>query len=90
VHTVALPRRGHPRRRQEAPAHDWLDQLQRRLVSLQLPRVHRGAILNLGFLRELVHEGDHRYIAVLSDAAGTRVPISRERLAALKAALGLE
>jgi DNA-binding LytR/AlgR family response regulator len=74
----------------ELLADDSLDDLQRRLASPQLLRVHRGAIVNLAFLRELVHEGDRRYVAVLSDAGGTRVPISRERLPAVKAALGLD
>jgi DNA-binding LytR/AlgR family response regulator len=74
----------------ELLADDPLDELARRLGSPQLLRVHRGAIVNLDFLRELVHEGDRRYVAVLSDAAGTRVQVSRERLPALKAALGLD
>jgi DNA-binding LytR/AlgR family response regulator len=74
----------------ELLADDSLDELARRLDSPQLLRVHRGAIVNLGFLRELVNEGDRRYVAVLADAAGTRVQVSRERLPALKAALGLE
>jgi len=46
-------------------------------------------MINLTFLRELVHEGDRRYIAVLSDPHQTRVAVSRERLPALKAALGV-
>jgi two-component system LytT family response regulator len=66
-----------------------LDELQRRLGATQLLRVHRSAIVNLSFLRELVHEGDRRYVAVLSDPGATRVAVSRERLPALKAALGL-
>src|SRR6185295_4110457 len=41
-------------------------------------------------LLELTHEGDRRYVAVLADPAATRVPVSRERLPALRAALGLE
>jgi DNA-binding LytR/AlgR family response regulator len=69
---------------------DSLDQLSRRFDPAQFLRVHRSAIINLALLRELVHEGDRRYIAVLSDAAATRVPVSRERLPALRAALGID
>ena len=64
-----------------------LDDLERRLDARHFLRVHRGAIINLDYLRELVNEGDRRYFAKLSD--GTRVPISRERLAAVKARLGI-
>ena len=73
----------------ELLADEPLDELMRRLDASQLLRVHRSAIVNLAFLRELVNDGDRRYVAVLSDAAATRVPVSRERLPALKAALGL-
>jgi DNA-binding LytR/AlgR family response regulator len=69
---------------------DALDQLQQRFDPDQFLRVHRSAIINLALLRELVHEGDRRYVAVLADPAATRVPVSRERLPALRAALGLE
>jgi DNA-binding LytR/AlgR family response regulator len=68
---------------------DSLDQLARRFDARQFLRVHRSAIINLAHLRELVHEGDRRYVAVLTDPAATRVPVSRDRLPALKAALGL-
>ena len=36
------------------------------------------------------HEGDRRHVAVLADPAATRVPVSRERLPALRVALGLD
>jgi DNA-binding LytR/AlgR family response regulator len=73
----------------ELLADDSLEQLARRFDARQFLRVHRSAIINLALLRELVHEGDRRYVAVLADAAATRVPISRDRLPPLKAALGL-
>jgi len=69
---------------------DSLEQLQQRFDPDQFLRVHRSAIINLALLRELVHEGDRRYVAVLADPAATHVPVSRERLPALRAALGLE
>lgn len=74
----------------ELLADESLDQLSKRFDASLFLRVHRGAILNLTYLRELVHEGDRRYTAVLSDAAATRIAVSRERLPALKAALGFE
>jgi two-component system LytT family response regulator len=78
----------------ELLADDPLEQLEQRFASIpdgtQFVRVHRGAIINLTRLRELVREGDRRYVAVLSDSASTRVPVSRERLGTLKAALGLD
>jgi DNA-binding LytR/AlgR family response regulator len=73
----------------ELLADDSLDQLARRFDGRQFLRVHRSAIINLALLRELVHEGDRRYVAVLADAAATRVPVSRDRLPPLKTALGL-
>jgi two-component system, LytTR family, response regulator len=75
---------------QELLADDPLEQLARRFDPQQFLRIHRSAIINLLFLRELVHEGDRRYQAVLADPAATRVPVSRDRLPALKAALGLQ
>jgi two-component system, LytTR family, response regulator len=69
---------------------DSLEVIGRRFDPAQFLRVHRSAIINITSLRELVHEGDRRYFAVLSDRAATRVPVSRERLASLKAALGIE
>ena len=68
---------------------DSLDKLMDRLDDGRFVRVHRGAIINLNFVRELQQEGDRKYVALLSDAAGTRVPISRERLEEVKSRFGL-
>jgi DNA-binding LytR/AlgR family response regulator len=73
----------------ELLADDPLERLARRFDPSLFIRVHRSAYINLALLAELAHEGDRRYVAVLADAARTRIPISRERLPALKAALGL-
>lgn len=73
----------------ELLADDPLERLAQRFDPGVFLRIHRSAFINLALLRELVHEGDRRYIAVLGDAAATRIPVSRERLPALKAALGL-
>lgn len=68
---------------------DSLDKLMDRLDDTRFLRVHRGAIINLDFVAELQHEGDRKYVAVLSDSARTRVAVSRERLDELKARLGV-
>jgi len=73
----------------ELLADDSLDELTRRLDAPHFVRVHRSALLNLTFVRELIREGDRKYVAILAGAQGARIPISRERLPALKAALGL-
>ena len=73
----------------ELLADDPLERLARRFDPSLFIRVHRSAFINLSLLAELVHEGDRRYVAVLADAAATRIPVSRERLPALEAALGL-
>ena len=39
---------------------------------------------------ELRREGDRKYVAVLADHFETELPVSREKLNPLKAALGLE
>jgi two-component system, LytTR family, response regulator len=69
---------------------DSLDDLERRFDPERFVRVHRSALVNVAFVKELIHEGDRRYLAVLTDLEATRVPISRERLGALKAAIGLK
>ena len=74
---------------QELLADDSLDQLAQRLDPARFLRIHRSAIINLDYLRELEHEGDRKYTAVLSDPAKTRLPVSRERLEDLRKVLGL-
>ena len=73
----------------ELLADDSLDELTRRFDPQQFLRIHRSAIINVAFLRELVGEGDRHYVAVLNDPDATRVPVSRDRLATLKAVLGI-
>ena len=75
---------------QELLADDRLDTLAQRLDPEKFLRIHRSAIINLDYLKELEHEGDRKYLAVLSDQAKTRLPISRERLDDLKKVLGLD
>lgn len=75
---------------QELLSDDSLDQLAKRLDPAKFLRIHRGAIINLDFLKELEHEGDRKYAAILSDPSKTRLPVSRERLEDLKKVLGLD
>ncbi len=62
----------------------------KRLDTGRFLRIHRSAIINLDFLKELEHEGDRKYLAVLSDAGKTRLPVSRERLEELRKVLDLD
>jgi two-component system LytT family response regulator len=73
----------------ELLSEESLDKLMNRLNDERFLRVHRGAILNVTFVQELLQEGDRKYVALLAGAAGTRVPISREKLDELKARLGI-
>ncbi|HVM32983.1 MAG TPA: LytTR family DNA-binding domain-containing protein [bacterium] len=75
---------------QELLVDDSLDTLSRRLDPGHFLRVHRSALINLDYLKELEHEGDRKYLAVLSDPAQTRLPVSRERLDELKKKLELD
>lgn len=72
-------------------ADDSLDALEARLEgSGKFVRIHRSAIVNLDFLKELRREGDRKYVAVLSDYFETELAVSRESLVTLKARLGIE
>ncbi len=73
----------------ELLADDSLDVLETRLNRDQFSRIHRSALINIDYLKELEREGDRKYTAVLSDSAKTRVPVSRERLDELKTRLGI-
>ena len=63
---------------------DSLDRLSVRLSEESFMRVHRSAILNIDFVRELQQEGDRKYVAILDNPAKTRVPISRDKLDEVK------
>jgi DNA-binding LytR/AlgR family response regulator len=70
-------------------ADDSLDALALRLPA-DFVRIHRSALINLTHLKELVREGDRKYVAVMDDFAETRLAVARERLNELKALLGLD
>jgi DNA-binding LytR/AlgR family response regulator len=73
----------------ELLSEESLDKIMTRLDDERFLRVHRGAILNVAFVQELLQEGDRKYVALLAGVARTRVPISREKLDELKAKLGI-
>ena len=75
---------------QELTADDSLDSLVKRLDPVKFLRIHRSALINLDYLKELEHEGDRKYLAVLSDPLKTRLPVSRDRLDELKKILELD
>lgn len=68
---------------------DSLESISTRLDPSIFIRVHRGAILNINFVKELKREGDRKYTAVMLDKSQTQVPVSRDRLPQLKKFLGL-
>ncbi len=68
---------------------DSLESIYSRLDANMFVRVHRGAIINIKYLKELKREGDRKFTAVLSDKGQTQVLVSRERLPQLKKFLGL-
>ena len=75
---------------QELLVDESLYTLSQRFESKRFLKIHRSAVINLDYLKELEREGDRKYLAVLSDVAKTRLPISRERLEDLKKELGLD
>jgi two-component system LytT family response regulator len=62
-----------------------MSSLEARLDPARFLRVHRGAMVNIGRIRELRTSGGDA-VVVLQD--GTRLPVSRRRRQALVAALG--
>jgi two-component system LytT family response regulator len=74
----------------ELLADDRLEKLALRLNPERFLRIHRSAIINLDYLKELEHEGDRKYMAVLSDPAKTRLPVSRERLEEVRKKLEMD
>lgn len=64
-------------------------ELDARLNPARFVRIHRGAILNLDHLLDLYTEFGGRMVARLKDAGRTELPVSRDRVRALKVRLGL-
>ena len=66
-----------------------LSVLQARLEPLGFFRVHRGYLVDLGRVREVLPMYGGTLTLLLSDDAGTQIPVSRRRAAAVKLALGM-
>jgi len=64
-------------------------ELESRLNPVQFIRIHRSAILNLDHLLELHAMFGGRMVARLKDGKKTELPVSRDRVSALKSRLGL-
>lgn len=68
---------------------DSMDTLSQRLRPHGFLRVHRSTLVNLDWVDSLQREGERRYALILRDEGPTRVLVSRNRLADVKAALGI-
>lgn len=66
-----------------------LDSLESKLQANGFFRSHRGFLVNLGYVKEVVPWFNGKYILTLTDKGNTEVPVSRRRVKALKALLGL-
>lgn len=63
---------------------DSLESLHERFDPQTFVRVHRSAIVNVGFVKFLERQGDRKYVAALADSVNTKVPISRDKLDEIK------
>jgi len=66
-----------------------ISELEQKLDPGRFIRIHRGSILNLDHLLELHGMFGGRMLARLKDGKKTELPVSRDRVAALKERLGL-
>jgi two-component system LytT family response regulator len=66
-----------------------LSELEARLDPRRFIRVHRSAIVNAAFVQELHPSVDGGLTVRLKDAQGTELPVARDRVARLKASLGI-
>jgi two-component system LytT family response regulator len=64
-------------------------ELEQRLDATRFIRIHRGIIVNLGWVAELRTDPDGHWHARLKDTRATELPVARERVRALKERLGL-
>ena len=76
-----------------ASAQHMLDQtlaeLERRLDPARFLRIHRAILVNLAWVGELRADPDGHLAVRLKDAARTELPVSRDRVRAMKERLGL-
>ncbi|MGO0123228.1 LytTR family DNA-binding domain-containing protein [Desulfothermobacter acidiphilus] len=67
-----------------------LNELERRLAPFGFFRSHRGYVVNLKWIDEVVSLAKGTYDLVLADAERTRIPLSRRQAKKLRAILCLE
>lgn len=65
-------------------------ELEARMNPARFVRIHRGVILNLDYLQDLHTDFGKRMVARLKDANRTELPVSRDRVRALKVKLDSE
>jgi len=66
-----------------------LVELERRLDPARFFRIHRAIVVNLAWIGQLQADDGGHLIAGLKDARRTELPVSRDRVRALKERLGL-
>ncbi len=67
---------------------ETLSALERRLDPARFVRVHRGALVNVAYVAELLTDGGG-LVVLLRDEAGTQLPVARDRVRPLKDKLGI-
>ncbi len=70
-------------------AHSSLDEMGERLKDARFFRTHRAYLVNLFHVREIIPWVNGRYLLVMPDKGSTEIPLSRNRVRALKEKLGL-
>jgi two-component system, LytTR family, response regulator len=68
---------------------DTIAQLERKLDPATFLRIHRGVLLNLNWLKAVNSSMTGRVLAILKDPKGTELPVSRDRVKALKERIGV-
>jgi two-component system LytT family response regulator len=66
-----------------------IDELEQSLDPDQFLRIHRAAIVNVGFVRELTAVEGGRFLVALNDTRNTRLVASRTGARTLRERLGL-
>ena len=67
---------------------ETLSALERRLDPARFVRVHRGALVNVAYVAELLTDGGG-LVVLLRDEAATQLPVARDRVRPLKDKLGI-
>ncbi|HWM84650.1 MAG TPA: LytTR family DNA-binding domain-containing protein, partial [Kofleriaceae bacterium] len=67
---------------------ETLSALERRLDPAAFVRIHRGALVNVAYVAELLSDGGGLLVR-LRDQAATQLPVARDRVRPLKDKLGI-